>query len=107
MAKKATKTQIEQAQPQFKGRLTNTPSTTLESGAQAASRPVEQNVSEKIATQVYSSEDQALEVLVDSIVGKLSESPKERAEMEEFLKLIIDTDPALREEILASTTIRK
>jgi hypothetical protein len=107
MAKKATKTQEEQAQPQFKGRLTNSPSTTLQSSAQSASRAPEQSMSESAATQVYSSEDQALEVLVDSIVGKLSQSPQERAEMEEFLKLIIDTDPALREEILASTTIRK
>jgi hypothetical protein len=107
MAKKATKTQEEQVQPQFKGRLTNTPSTTLQNGAQSASRSTEKNLSENMATQVYSSEDQALEVLVDSIVGKLSESPQERAEMEEFLKMILDTDPALREEVLASTVIRK
>jgi hypothetical protein len=107
MAKKATKIQTEQGQPQFKGRLTNTPSTTLESSAQVVDGLVAQKVSDTVATQVYSSEEQALEVLLDSIVGKLSESPKERAEMEEFLKLIIDTDPALREEILASTAIRK
>jgi hypothetical protein len=107
MAKKATKTQQEQAQPQFKGRLTNSPSTTLRSSSQSASRGLEHSVYENKTTQVYSSEDQALELLVDSIVGKLSDTPKERAEMEQFLKMIIDTDPALRDEILASTTIRK
>jgi hypothetical protein len=108
MAKKATKTQEQQAASQFKGRLTNAPSTTLNSSARPVAREGgEQVVAEGMRKQVYSSEQQALEVLVDSIVGKLSDTPEERAEMQDFLEMILDTDPMLREEILASTAIRK
>jgi hypothetical protein len=107
MTKKATKTQEEQAQPQFKGRLTNTPSRTLQSSAQVVDGARERGLAEDLTKQRYSSEEQALEVLVDSIVSKLVDSPAEQAEMREFLDLILETDPPLREEILASTSIRK
>jgi len=56
---------------------------------------------------VYSSEEQALRVLVESIVAKMGDSPQERIEMAEFLDMVLDTDPELRSQILAQTTIRK
>ena len=59
------------------------------------------------ASQVFSSEEQALSFLVDSVTGKLGDSEVERTQMHEFLNLLLDTDPTLREEILAAVTIRK
>jgi len=60
-----------------------------------------------IGTQVYSSEEQALEVLLESVVGRLADAPESQQEMREFLSMILDTDPVLKEEILQATTIRK
>lgn len=59
------------------------------------------------ASQVYSSEAQALDFLLGSITDKLCEKGDETSQMHEFLSLLIDTDPGLREEILAGITIRK
>jgi hypothetical protein len=85
-------------------RLLNTPSRTLAENQAADSG---QDVVDAPGGQVYSSEEQALEVLVGSIVAKLADSPKDQLEMAEFLEMVLDTDPELRSEILAETTIRK
>jgi hypothetical protein len=62
---------------------------------------------EEVGRQVYSSDAQALEVLVRSIVGKVSDSPEGEREMAEFLHTVLDTDPTLRQEILAGISVRK
>lgn len=60
-----------------------------------------------IGTQVYSSEEQAIEVLLDNVVGRIADDSQDQREMREFLSVILDTDPTLKQEILQSTTIRK
>jgi hypothetical protein len=104
MTKKACKQQEAQFEGKVRRRLSNTPSRTLAESRVA--QPV-QPPSREAPGQVYSSEEQALEVLVESIVGKLADSPKEQREMAEFLDTVLETDPELRREILASATIRK
>jgi hypothetical protein len=60
-----------------------------------------------IGTQVYSSEEQALGVLLESVMGHLADAPESQEEMREFLSMVLDTDPVLKEEILQGVTIRK
>lgn len=57
--------------------------------------------------QEFSSEDQAIDFLLGSVVDKLSENPEDRADMADFLGMLLETDPELKEEILANVTIRK
>ena len=64
-------------------------------------------VDEEDARQEFSSEDQAIDFLLGNVVDKLSESPEDRAEMADFLGMLLDTDPALKEEILSNVSIRK
>jgi hypothetical protein len=59
------------------------------------------------ASQALSSEEKALDFLVASITDKLSGTGQERSQMHEFLSLILETDPALKEEILQEITLRK
>ena len=53
------------------------------------------------------SEEQALHVLLSRITGKLGHRGSEQAQMHEFLTLILDTDPSLKEELLREIVIRK
>ncbi len=64
-------------------------------------------VDEEDARQEFSSEDQAIDFLLGNVVDKLSENPEDRAEMADFLGMLLDTDPELKEEILANVSIRK
>lgn len=64
-------------------------------------------VDEEDVRQEFGSEDQAIDFLLGSVVDKLSESPEDRAEMADFLGMLLDTDPELKEEILANVSIRK
>lgn len=59
------------------------------------------------ASQAFSSEQQALDFLVSSITDKLGSAEGERSQMHEFLNLILETDPSLKEEILQGIAIRK
>jgi hypothetical protein len=59
------------------------------------------------AKQCFSSEDQALSFLVENIVDKLGEGSDDRSQMHEFLQLLLESDPVLREEILAGVCVRK
>jgi hypothetical protein len=59
------------------------------------------------AKQCFSSEDQALSFLVENIVDKLGEASEDRSQMQEFLKLLLESDPLLREEILAGISVIK
>jgi hypothetical protein len=54
-----------------------------------------------------SSEQEALECLLSSITDKLGDQGVEKAQLHEFLSLILDTDPALKEEILRGIRVSK
>lgn len=58
-------------------------------------------------SQTFSAEDQALEFLVSSITSKLGAEGGEGAQMREFLNLILETDPSLKEDILDGISKRK
>lgn len=101
MTNKRSNLKVATSESKARRRLTNTPSRTLADSQEAANR------SGAPGGQVYSSEKQALEVLVGGIVSKLADSPKEQLEMAEFLDMVLETDPELKREILAATTIRQ
>jgi hypothetical protein len=86
--------------------LVNSPSRSL---AASQSAPGEQFTQQEQpqGKQVYDSEEGALEVLVESIVGKLGDSPRERREMADFLNMLLETDPTLRHEVLSGVVVRK
>lgn len=54
-----------------------------------------------------SSEQEALNFLLSSITDKLGDQGVEKAQMHEFLSIILDTDPALKEEILRGIRVSK
>jgi hypothetical protein len=56
--------------------------------------------------QVFSSEEQALDFLLGSIVDKLGDDSVAKAEMADFLTMLLDTDPELKEEVLSGVAIR-
>ena len=82
-------------------------------GSQAGSTPVEalrSTFADAVlteASQAFSSEEQALDFLVSSITEKLGSAGGERSQMHEFLSLVLETDPSLKEEILQGISIRK
>jgi hypothetical protein len=88
-----------------KGRLVNAPSRSAE--PLEAAQPTQSALAQSFGTQVFSSEEQALEVLVSQVVSRFEDDPEEQAEMREFLNTILETDPVLRSEILAGATIRR
>lgn len=55
----------------------------------------------------FDSETQALDFFIDSICGKLGDGTSEQGEMQQFLRLLIDTDPAFGEELLKGVGVRK
>jgi hypothetical protein len=56
--------------------------------------------------QVFSSEEQALDFLLGSIVEKLGDDSTAKSEMADFLAMLLDTDPELKEEVLSGVAIR-
>lgn len=96
---------LPESEVEVKGRLVNSPSRSLEQPAQE--RSDSSPVSEAFAQQVYGSEQEALELLVKQVVSRYEEDPEEQAEMREFLNTVLETDPALRSEILAGALIRR
>jgi len=59
------------------------------------------------ACEATGSNSDPLNTLVENIVENLSEGGEDRAQMKEFLTLLLDTDPSLGEEILAGISERK
>lgn len=65
------------------------------------------------ARQSFSSEEQALSFLLNSVIEKLGDGEKlrgggaESTQLHEFLKLVLETDPDLREQVLSGIAIRK
>lgn len=62
-------------------------------------------LSEAAASQ--SSGDEAVTAVLESMLSRLSEQGDERSQLREFLTLMLDTDPTLKEEILAEITPSK
>ncbi len=56
--------------------------------------------------QLFSSKEQALEFFVGSVLDKLGGESEERAQVHEFLELLLETDPALKDDLLAGVAIR-
>ncbi|MFN4894423.1 MAG: hypothetical protein ACK5GN_01775 [Pseudomonadota bacterium] len=88
-----------------KGRLVNTRSRST--NQQVAAELKQTGVAKSVGTQIFSSEEQALEALVAQVVSRCEDDPDERAEMKEFLNSFLAMDPDLVSEILAGTTIRR
>ena len=106
MSKKKTNLKvIQQAEVAAKGRLFNAPSRSAEAphGEATTRSPIAQS----FAKQVFSSEEQALEVLLEQVVSRYEQDPEEQAEMRKFLSTVLETDPDLRSEILAGAVIRQ
>jgi hypothetical protein len=89
---------------EFKGRLRNSPSRLLE---RSATNTDQMPSSQVLGSQVFSSEEQALEVLLAQVVGRLEEDPTDQADMKAFLSDLLETDPVLREELLSEVAIRR
>jgi hypothetical protein len=61
------------------------------------------------ATQTgsFDSEAEALDFFIDSVCGKLGDGTTEQGEMQEFLRLLVETDPVFGEELLKGVGVRK
>lgn len=57
--------------------------------------------------EAYGSEEEALNLLLGRITDKLGHRGSEQTQVHEFLTLILDTDPSLKEELLREIVIRK
>jgi hypothetical protein len=64
-------------------------------------------ISEVLSVTGGASEGQVLDSLLSRITDKLGDQGVEKAQMREFLSLILDTDPALKEEILRGIRVSK
>jgi hypothetical protein len=64
-------------------------------------------LSDLLSTHTGASEDQVLDTLLTRITDKLGDQGVEKGQMHEFLSLILDTDPALKEEILRGIRVSK
>jgi hypothetical protein len=64
-------------------------------------------ISEVLSVTGGASEEQVLDSLLSRITDKLGDQGVEKAQMREFLSLILDTDPALKEEILRGIRVSK
>jgi hypothetical protein len=59
-------------------------------------------LSSSVQARVAASPVQGVGSLIDSLVGYLGENESEQAEMREFLEMLVDTDPVLKDELLQS-----
>jgi hypothetical protein len=101
MTKKALRIIPDEANPK---RLVNVASCSADAGADADEGCCACEVDGE--RQVFSSEEQALEFLLGSVVEKIGDDPTAKAEMADFLTMLLDTDPELKDEVLAGVAIR-
>lgn len=102
MTKNATKLKATVSAPKRSPKSRSVPpSTPLNAQPQFAQGVVEETQA------AYSSEEKALDFLISNITDKLGGQGLEGAQMREFLSLILDTDPTLKEEILKGISVRK
>jgi hypothetical protein len=55
----------------------------------------------------FESEEQALDFFIGSVCDKLGDGTTEQGEMQEFLRLLVDTDPTFGKELLKGVGVRK
>jgi hypothetical protein len=102
MTNKATKSKVTPAgSKQNTGRRISTPITSADSAVESVA------LSDLLSTHTGASEDQVLDTLLMRITDKLGDQGVEKGQMHEFLSLILDTDPALKEEILRGIRVSK
>ena len=66
-----------------------------------------ENVVDQASSQGFSSDNEAIDFLLKSVIENLGDQAPDKAQLQEFLSLLLDTDPGLREEILAGISHRK
>jgi|GEM_PF-7081746 hypothetical protein len=102
MTNKATKSKVTPSGPiQRAGRRVSPPPTSPMCSDQIS------EISEVLSVTGGASEGQVLDSLLSRITDKLGDQGVEKAQMREFLSLILDTDPALKEEILRGIRVSK
>ena len=79
---------------------------TLQAAVGSSAAP-EMEASPELCAAVGASEEEALNSLLSSITDTLGDHGGDKAHMHEFLSLILDTDPALKEEILRGIRVSK
>ncbi len=89
--------------PQSKGRQKKM-AVNASSHAEKDTPPMEL-VDPLLAKQSFSSEQQALNFFTESIASKVAGDPAQRADLQQFLQLLLETDPLLREELVAELNI--
>lgn len=67
--------------------------------------PVIEELSRLSSERTFTSEEEGLAFLIESVVTKLEGDPTAQGEMRDFLHLLLETDPILREEILVNLKI--
>lgn len=101
MNKKAVKASVEQVKESTR-QLANSVSAT---GVKHSSPNAV--VEDHFLGQTFESEDSAINFLVGSVVNRLGADTPEGADMQDFLDMVLESDPSLREELLAGVSIRK
>ncbi len=76
---------------------------------QAEVRPSNDDIASAngLSAEPAGSEEEVLSSLLSSITDNLGDQGVEKAQLHEFLNLILDTDPALKEEILRGIRLTK
>lgn len=69
--------------------------------------PEEEVLDPLLAKQAFSSEQQALQFFTESIASKVEGDQTQRADIQQFLQLLLETDPILREELLDGLNVKK
>jgi hypothetical protein len=105
MKKNAVKVKPEQTQ-KAAGAISNSPSTTSRE-ATSQEAVIDQQQADPFTGHVFDSEEGAINFLLESVVGRLGADSPEGRDMHDFLDMVLESDPSLREELLAGATIRK
>jgi hypothetical protein len=69
--------------------------------------PTQELLDPTLAKQTFASEQQALQFFTESIASKVEGDPGQQADMQQFLQLLLETDPILREELLGGLNVKK
>jgi hypothetical protein len=102
MVKKATKRKVATSAPRRSVTLAMSP---VASDARPESQFAQGVIDDARAAE--RSEEEALSFLISRITDKVGEQGMGGEQMREFLTLLLDTDPTLKEEILQGITHRK
>lgn len=105
MTKKATK---ERSEEQVRRSARKAPGPALEGSPPVSIEDLNLNATILAAQkQVFKSEQEALDFFYARLLQEAGGSAQEQAQMREFLELLIETDPLLKEDLLSGVRIRK